>query len=86
MIFGYLLPQLSNLTELFNLDFNSWKAIDWSEVHFEFTEFQGHILKLFSAIFCVITTLIVVFWIKYGEVISERFIRPSEYAIEPSVD
>lgn len=77
MIFEYL-PQLSNLTD-YLLDLNPWTAVDWSEVQFEFTEFQGHILKLFSAILCVIVALIVVYWIKYGEVISERFIRPSKY-------
>lgn len=83
MIFEYL-PNLANLTDyLLNFDLssltNNWTSLnftDWNKL--EFTPFQFDILKLFSAIFCIITALIVVFWIKYGEVISERFIQPSK--------
>lgn len=82
MILEYL-PHLPNLTDyLLNFDLFSltnWTALNITEWnHLEFTPFQFDILKLFSAIFCIITALIVVFWIKYGEVISERFIQPSK--------
>lgn len=82
MSFEYL-SYLTNITDyLLSLDFSSWSnwtAFSLSEVPFEFSEFQFGLLKLFSAILCVITALIVVFWLKYGEVISERFIRPSKF-------
>lgn len=52
--------------------------LDLYAIDFEFTEFQNLLLKLFTAVLCVIAALIVVYWCKYGEVISERFIRPSE--------
>lgn len=85
MIFEHL-PNLANLSDyLLNFDLYSWTnwsaddyLPDW-EFEFEFTPFQLHIFKVFSAILCVIVALIVVFWLRYGEVISERFIRPSEY-------
>lgn len=82
MIFEYL-PNLTNLADYWlNLDLYSLTnltAISFSDVPFEFTEFQFHILRLFAAAFVLITFLIAVYWKKYGEVISERFIRPSEY-------
>lgn len=76
------LPTLTNITDYWlNFDFDffsNWTAISFSDVPFEFTQFQFHILKLFTAAFVLITSLIFVYWMKYGEVISERFIRPSK--------
>lgn len=82
MVLEYL-SLLPNITDyLLHLDvvnsLTNW-TISVSDVYFEFTEFQWHIFKLFSAILCVIAGLIVVYWCKYGEVISERFIRPSKF-------
>lgn len=82
MIFEYL-PNLANYTDyLPDVDLSKWTnwlVVDVSEWRFEFTPFQLHIFQLFVAILCVVVALIVVFWLRYGEVISERFIRPSEY-------
>lgn len=71
MLFEYL-PNLLNITDY--VDLTAWTGeIAWK---CEFTEFQLYILRLFSAVLCVVVALIVVYWCKYGEVISERFIRP----------
>lgn len=43
----------------------------------DFTEFQIEILKTFSVILAIVSLLIVYYWNKYGDVITERFIRPS---------
>lgn len=80
MIFEYL-PDLSNLTDyLLHFDVHSLDL----HLDLNFTEFQLNLLKLFSAIICVILALIGVFWLRYGEVISERFIRPSKCAPRPA--
>ena len=76
MVFTEYLPSLSNFSDyVLSLDFASLS--DWTP-RLEFSPFQLDILKLFSAFLCVISALIVFFWLRYGDVISERFIRPSE--------
>lgn len=90
-VFPMIFEYLSQLPSLSNLSFNHTltRLVDWAAgiavfsdyTEFKFTEFQLHLLKLFTAILCVITCLIVYYWCKYGEVISERFIRPSKWEL-----
>lgn len=44
----------------------------------EFTVFQFNILKIFLVILFINILLIIYYWRKYGTVITDRFIRPSE--------
>lgn len=49
-----------------------------SPIHFEFTQLQTTLLIVFLAIIGVNVLLIGYYWSKYGGVITDRFIRPSE--------
>ncbi|XP_055677611.1 uncharacterized protein LOC129786542 [Lutzomyia longipalpis] len=42
-----------------------------------FSDIQLVLLKSFLTLFLIITSLVVFYWLKYGSVISERFIKPS---------
>lgn len=47
-----------------------------------FTELQTILLTVFLVIFSINLALIGVYWQKYGGVITDRFIRPSEFDLE----
>lgn len=52
-------------------------ALDGGAQWLDFTEFQLFLLKIFSSIFLTLLVCIALSWRKYGNRITNRFIRPS---------
>jgi hypothetical protein len=78
--------------ETFNIDTNEyWSGAlgiwDWLKFLYfsifnfdiiDFSDFQRNIARTFCLILIINTCLIVFYWNKYGDIITDRFIRPSK--------
>lgn len=71
-------PVISDAKQQFRSAFEFLEHIS-SPIHFEFTELQTTLLIVFLFVIGVNILLIGYYWSKYGGVITDRFIRPSEF-------